>query len=149
MKKFIFFLTLAPLLCFGQNDNNNSPYTDYKFAISVDKLISTRGATSLPFNDEEAILISAFRVELSKNFIIMNFPTKVSLGYIGNLKSSRSFNYNYINGILDDGTIIETFNSGVFNINLTSFPLTFSHSLYKSSSGKSNFSFFYGIIQRF
>ena len=148
MKKFVFFLTLVPLLCFGQNDNNYSPYTDYKFAISVDKLTSTTDRTSVPFSDGSEILSSAFRVELSKNFILMNFPTKVSLGYIANLKSSRSFSYNYIIGILDDGTIIEESNSGVFNINLISFPLTFSHSIYKSSSGKSNFSLFYGIIPR-
>ena len=93
-------------------------------------------------------LNNAFRIELSKNVRLMNLSTKVSLGYISNLRGSRLFDNTYVSGVQTDGNLVHISNSGVINIELTSIPLTFSHSIYKSSSGKSNLSIFYGIIHR-
>ena len=147
MKKIVFFLMLVPLLSFGQNDNNNPQYNDYKFAISVDKLFSLKNHTSFPFNQaqvDENIALKAFGVRVSKKCVLFKIPSTLSLG-VNQISSSGLHRSEVIYIDSPSGTDLSGYD---ITGDLISFPITLSHSFLTKNLSKSSLFIYYGLIYR-
>ena len=130
MKKIVFYFTLIPLLCFGQNDS------DCSFGISINKYFVLQDY-SHPFAWDD-VLSDMWSINISKDIAIMDIPTNLSIGYINNISFNRSI---YVGD--NWGSYV-----GNYSLDLKSIPISLSYSLTKEDNLRGRLSAFYGVILR-
>ena len=161
MKKFVFFLTLVPILCFGQDGLNISTKTKYKFSINIEKYHLLDDFTSFPFTENINTMKNGWAIGLSKDLFILNTPFTLSLGYINTISARHQFQHEWREwdfGPLEswgpDGVHPESFemnyyvNYGFYETSLKSTQINLSYSLTKKEGSRSNVSVFFGLIHR-
>ena len=82
MKKFVFFLTLVPLLCFGQ-DESRQDTVSYKYSIGVRQFTPFNGVKAPPFSTAGSTSNTLFfqPINISKRISFAGVPLRVSVGY--------------------------------------------------------------------
>ena len=131
MKKFVYFLTVVPLLCFGQDDSRQDTLS-YKYSIGVRQYFPVSGFFAAPIGSGTTSNNLFFQpINISKRISFAGVPLRASVGL---------YKIQYYSD-LDDW-----YDDYGANFDFISVPITFYYSLNDKAYSKSSLSVFLGFL---